>query len=270
MDTAERLKGIIKKLEGVYKITVDPKQRERVKKELARLKQELKKVEGESEEVLTEEEEVEEIKKISAEEIQEEASSIEISPEERESFPLLSKVPVEKIHPISDDPEIDMAAAYLKKFEDELWGALSDFHLKLDYNHSRERDKFYDHLENCARLLKDYINILEELSHTDSEKYKERLRLMKVKVGRAFLIAATEFMKEMNDFVNYLIKDYSNKGNIVLNPEDTIRFSKLEGEDKELDGMSVMDALKYVSQFTGEFVEKIKIPEEILSIKKNV
>ncbi len=273
MEKIEKLKDIIKKLEGVYKITIDPQQKERVKQELSNLKQQLKNLEAMPEEILTEEEDVEEVKKVADElslkEKEGEKDSSDKTPDEI-AFPLLSKISIdEKVHPASDDPEIDMAAVYLKKFEDDLWGALSDFHLKLDYNYSRERDKFYDHIENCRRLLKNYTDILDEITNTESEKYKERLRVMKVKIGRAFLITLTEFMKELNSFVNYLLTDYNSNGNIILNPDDIIKFSKLNGGNKEIDGMSVIDALKYVAQFSKEFIEKIKIPEEILSIKKN-
>jgi len=268
MNRAEQLKDIIKKLEGVFKISTDAKQKERVKKEISSLRAELKKIESKGEDILTEEESLE---KVHGEERKEEKKEKEDeNTEDEESYPLLGNNKIEKIHPLSDDYEINLAATYLKKFEDELWGVLSDFHLKLDYNHSKERDKFYNGLEGCIRLMNDYIDVLDEFSKSTSDAYKERLRLMKLKVGRAFLIELTEFMNDLHDFVSYLISDNTKGGNIILNPDEIIRFSKLEGEKKELDNIKVIESLKYVRDFTEEFMDKIKIPDEILSIKKSI
>lgn len=262
----EKLEEILKKLEGVYKTTIDPKQKERVKSEIERIKQRLQAIkEFKSEEVLLENEPTE--KKV---EIKEEKEISREATIDSNEFPILSKIKIEKLHTISDDPEINEASTYLKVFETKYWIALSDFHLKLDYYHSKERDKFYNNFENCNRLLRDYIKNLDELERASTESYKERLKMMKLKIGRAFLISLTELMKMVNLFVSSLIKDYENNGNIILNPTDIIKFSELETENKEIEGLTVIEALKKVLSFTDEFLRKIKIPEEILSIKNKI
>ena len=261
----EKLEEILKRLEGVYKTTIDPKQKERVKKEIDALKAKIKASKPlESKEVLLENESTEKVIKPEVEkENKTDAGIMSFT----EDFPILSKIKIEKIHPFSDDNEINMVVCYLREFEKNYWSALSDFHLKLDYNHSRERDKFYDQLEGCNRILRDYIKNLDEFEKAQIESYKERLKMMKLKVGRAFLIATYEFMKSLNNFINYLIQDYNNKGNIILNPDEIIKFSKLEGNNKELAGKTVIEALKQVFNFTEEFLKMIKIPDEILAIK---
>ncbi|MBN1897539.1 MAG: hypothetical protein JW827_02085 [Spirochaetes bacterium] len=259
MDKVKQLKDTIKKLEGVFKVTINNEQKKRVKKELMKLKEKLKRIPLDGH-VLTEEDNTEEVKKKKV--VPEEKKEEETDDKE---FPLLSGIKIEKVHKKSDDHEINMAFSYLKNFESELWGAMGDFHLKLDYNHSKERDKFYNHLENVERLLKEYINILNELYNASQEDYMERVKVMKVKTGRAFLVALTEFMKELSHFLQFLLDDYKDNGNIILNPDEEIKFSKLEGKNKSLEGKKIIDALHLIIQFTDEFVRKINIPEEILS-----
>ena len=257
MEERENLEAILKKLEGVYKITIDSKQKERVKKDIKKIKLRLLKYDK-YKETLQENEPIEK-EEIIIEPIKEE--------EKKEIYEILGSFEVKKVHPASKDFELDMAATYMEIFENELWAALSDYHLKLDYYYSKEREKFYDKLENCRRLLKQYIDILEEYNKTTLESYKDKLRLMITKQARAFLIESVELMRDINEFLYKLLTDYENGGNIILNPNDKIIFSSIEGK-KLLNEWRVIDGLRYILKFTEEYIKKIKIPEEIFSIKK--
>lgn len=255
----EKLNEILKKLKGVYKITNDFKQKERVKKEMKEVKMQINNLKryGE-EEVLQEDEQQEEIV----------VKIIAPSKSKKKENKILSKFPVKKIHPNCNDNEVNSAISYINVFEEELLGALSDFHLKLDYYHSRERDKFYNSFEHLKRLIKQYIDILEESSEASISSYIEKLNLMKNKQARALLIDSVKFINDISIFIEELIQDYEKKDNIVLNPEDEIVFSNIEGK-RLLNNWFIIDALRYIYDFCKEFIDSIDMPDEILSLNNS-
>ncbi|MBU1076280.1 MAG: hypothetical protein KKH98_03245 [Spirochaetes bacterium] len=251
-----KLKEIYKKLEGVYKITGDAKQKERVKKEMNDIKSQVADMEKYGkEEVLKEDEEQEEVV----------VKEVEKKESNKKENKLLSRFPVKKVHPASNDNEVNTAITYLEIFEGELWGALSDFHLKLDYYHSKERDKYFNKFEVIKRLIKQYFDVLDELSSATNETYIEKLKLMKNKQSRALLIDSVKFMNEIGLFLDKLVKDFNNKGNTILNPEDKITFSNIEGK-RLLNGWKIIDAIKYIKQYSREYIGAINLPEEILKL----
>lgn len=253
--SVDNLKDILKKLEGVYKISSDVKQKERVKLDIEKLRVQIKELEeyGE-EEVLEPEDDQEEL-----------VSEVKEKSEVEKQNTILSKFPVKKIHKISKDNEVNAAATYVDVFETELLGALSEFHLKLDYYHSKERDKYYNSFENLKRLIKQYIDILEELFHATVSAYIEKLKLMKNKHNRALLIDSVKFMNDMSTFLNKIIKDYDSKGNIILNPHEKLCFSNIEGK-KMLHQWEIIVALRYIRDFGWEFIKAINLPDEIIKI----
>ncbi len=253
----EKLLNLLKKLEGVYKITIDKEQKERVAKEIKELKEKITKIEEEEQTALP---------------ISENKNSVEIQPENiseenetDETFEILDKIKVTQIHPECTDYEINAAATYINYFENELWSVLSDFHLKLDYFYSKEREKLYNGIENSLRILKEYKDVLEEIRKAVNTEYKEKMLLMKNKLGRAFLIESSSFMKKINDFLSKILNDYQKGGNIILDPAYNIKFSHIEGK-KLLNGWNIIDAIEYICKFSDEFLRKINIPENILKM----
>ncbi len=252
----DQMNEILKKLEGVYKITVDTEQKVRVKKEINRIRGKIKDVEDFGpEEVLEADEEQEQQ---TAEPVEETSKK-----EEKREFEILSKFSIKKIHSESTNPEVNMAITYIEIFENELWGALSDFYLKLDYFHSRERDKFYNTLENVKRFIREYVNTLNEFTDTANDKYKEKLKSMRTKYSRSLLIDSVKFITDIMDFVNKLINDHESDGHIILNPDEKIMYSDIEGK-RILDKWNIIDALRYIRDFCKEFIEAINLPEEML------
>ncbi len=249
----ERLLSLLRRLEGVYKITSDASQRERVLGDIKNIKAQLEKLEEESSEETSPEEP-------HNEEILEDTNALD-------EYEIISKVEVKKIHPLSNDEEVNEAASYLDFFENELWGVLSDFHLKLDYFYSKEREKLYNGIEPSLRILKEYKEILEEIQKSINEQYKEKMILMKNKLSRAFLIESMSFMKRVNSFLENILKDYKNGGNIILEPEYTVSFPSIEGK-KMLNGKNIVEAIEYIYKFTNEFLDRINVPEDILNIHK--
>ncbi len=251
----ERLVNLLRKLEGVYKITSDAAQKERVAKEIKNLKDRI--------ENITETPENEDDSN-SSENI---SNEYDIPDDDMSEFKILSQIEVKKVHPLSNDEEVNEAASYLNFFEAELWGILSEFHLRLDYFYSKEREKLYNGIEPSLRILKEYKEILDEIKRSINNEYKEKMNLMRNKLSRAFLIESMSFMKKVNVFLSNLIKDYKNGGNIILEPEYSISFPSIEGE-KMLNGKNIIEAIEYVYDFTNEFLQRINIPEDILNIRK--
>lgn len=256
----EKLKNILKQLEGVYKVTTNPAQKSRVKEDIEKIKNQIDNIlkYGE-EEILTDTENEVEEKDV----IVEEKESTEKLIEHSQS---LSKFKTRLVHPLIKNNEINLAISYIEIFEDELWGMLSDFHLKLDFYHSREREKFYNKLENLKRIIKQYIDVLNELSNIANDHYADKLKSMKNKQERAILIEAVKFMNEMNIFLDKILKDHDNDGNILLNPTDKINFSSIEGI-KYLNNKEVLESLRFINTYCVEFVEIIQLPEEMLNLK---
>ena len=261
----EKLNDILRKLEGVSKSTLDEEQKKRVNVEINRIKNRARHIEEFGpEEVLNENEDTEEY-------VIEEIEALTQGPEKEKKeekrekkFKILSKFPIQKIHPESTDPEVNSAITYTEIFEIEFWGALSDFHLKLDYYHSKERDKFYNALENVKRFIREYVHTLNEISNAQNDPYLEKLKLMKNKHSRSLLIDSVKFITGVYEFVEELIVDYDSNGNIVTNADEKITFSSIEGK-RLLNKWTIIDSLRYIKEFCEEFIEAIPLPDEMLN-----
>ena len=253
---SEQFNEILKRLEGVYKSTVDKDQKERVKKEISKIKNKISNIEQFGpEEVLDEGQDQEEDVVTGKDD-----AAFE---EEKKEFKILSKFPVKKIHPESINPEVNMAITYIDIFESELWGALSDFHLKLDYFHSRERDKFYNALENVKRFISEYANTLNEFNDSVNKKYLEKLKSMRSKYSRSLLVDSVKLIMNIKEFIEKILSDYESGGHIIMNPDDEIAYSDIE-EKKILNNWKIIDALRYIREFSEEFLGAINLPEEML------
>ncbi|MDD5067566.1 MAG: hypothetical protein PHF84_11030 [bacterium] len=260
----DKLNSILLQLEGVYKVTLDSKQKERVRKDIDKVKKQIEHEMKYGEKNVLKENEPEagvEVKTEGSPPANETDRLIQQSA-------VLSKFPITNIHPLLINEEINAAIFYLQIFENELWGPLSDFHLKLDYFYSHEREKFYNKSEVVKRLIKQYFDVLDELSNLEiNNVYSEKLKIMKNKQERVILIEGVKFISEIDIFIEQLINDYEGSQNTILNPNDAINFSDIEGK-RFLDGWVVIEALRFISKFCKEFMEIIKIPEEILRFEK--
>jgi len=253
----EQLDNVLKKLEGVYKSTVDAKQKQRVKIEISKIKGQMNDIKQFGPEEVLEEDEEQEKRVVIREE--------DVSEKEKKEFKILPEFPIKRVHPMSTDPEVNAAITYINVFESELWGALSDFHLKLDYFHSRERDKFYNTFGNVKRFITEYVHTLDEFDGSSNTFYVEKLKLMKNKHSRSLLVDSVKFVVGINEFIAKLVKDYESNGNIIINADEKISFSNIEG-NKLFNKWTIIDALRYIRDFCEEFLEAIKLPDEMLNI----
>ena len=114
----EKLKAL-SQLEGVYRTTSDPAQKKRVAKEIQKVKRVISVLE--------------ESLRIAGHSL----GKMGKKDGERDYKPgLLARIPVVKYREDSKDREIDVITSYMRFFENECLPMLSEYYIKLDYNHS--------------------------------------------------------------------------------------------------------------------------------------
>lgn len=255
----EKIKKVIKQLEGVYKISSSEEQKHRIETELKKLHFDLKKAEAEVKEgIVTESKETEEEELDETRNIELDAVTVQEG-----NTTLLDEIEIKTIHKNSNDEELNRLSTYIDEFEHEYWAVLSDYHLNLDFNTSMERDTFYGKLEGCKRSIKAYQKTLDEYDRENlSKEYIQQLNNMKTKQRMTLIVDVNEFFREVEIFVSRLIEDYKNSGNIVLNPLQKLTFSKLEGK-KKVSGKKVIEGLEQVYNYTNEVINFSNLPKFI-------
>jgi hypothetical protein len=268
-DRKEELQNIIRQLEGVYKTSRDQGQKNRVYDQLKEIKRELQ--------TLLESSQAEGKGTDEAPSSETPDSSLE-QPADRpkqapptggngstpgaasaQQYRLIHSLRIDPIHPLADNDEVNFLAAAMKEFEDEYWGALSDYHLTLEYAQSNKRDSFLTMLENNKRHFKEYIKILEEVEHQPREEFKKQLQNMALKQERHVIMETTNFFNQLQEFLENLLADNENHGNMILNPDEVLKFNKLYGE-KKLSGMKVIDGVKESLEFLDESTKYLHLP----------
>lgn len=243
---------IIKQLEGVYKTTKDEEQRKRVGRRIVQLKRnlEMPDIDTPFSAKTTNKENSDKPKVI--EETKKETTPTEIentdSISEYESLHDLQVVP---IHNLSKNRDVNFFAAVLKEFEDEFWPALSEYHFKLDYNHSKKRDVFFDKLEISKITLKELLKVFDQLEHSLNAAHEEQLNVMCKKQEREFIMKMVDFLSELKKFLKIILDNHDEGGNVIVEPDHVIKFGKLYG-DKKLSNFTVLSAAKAIYQFVQD------------------
>jgi len=265
--TKEDIEMILKKLEGVYKTTSNPVQRERVFKEICEVKKILESIpedgiisDKDSEVIINLEENFPNVsQEVSNSEENKSEENKETTEQTTKKYETIADVKIKPLHPLCNNDDVNFLATMFNEFEDEYWGAISDYHLDLDYNHSNKRDTFFNKLENNKRLIKELIKIYEQMEHTTRQEFKAQLQSMANKQERTFIIEAVNYFYALRDFLILLVENYDSNGNIILNADDIIKFEKLYGE-KKLSGLKVIDAVKRTLLFLNEVLDFINLP----------
>jgi hypothetical protein len=274
--TRADLEDALKKLDGVYKTTSNAAQRERVFRQIRELKRLIESVTDGAEIPENDQEIIVDLGEPAAPSL---ASASEpagpsaqtpadASPspaptpppvKESSKYTTLAGIDIKPIHPLCNNDDANFLATMFAEFEDEHWGAISDYHLKLDYNHSNKRDAFFDKLENNKRLLKELVKIYEQMEHTSRSEFKAQLLSMATKQERNFIVEGVTYFYGLQEFLNLLTSDYDNHGNIILNSDEEVKFGKLYG-NKKLSGMTVIQAVKRTEQFLNELLDFLNLP----------
>jgi hypothetical protein len=250
-DQLDKMSMVISQLEGVLKTTRNGEQKSRVQKQLREIRA-LYQQAAEGQELPASR-----LSKLGAAKGEPEAADVAVT-----TVPsVLDSVEVRAIIPECDDAEINRVHSYLVYFENEFWATMSDYHLKLDYNHSFTRDGFFNLLEGCKRSLKNYCDVLlETLRGGTNREYAEQLKNMHTRMRRGYLMEVNRFLKRIQEFSTELVNDHESGGNMILNPHDVLTFDRLEGR-RSLEGVKIIDGIRMMREFTQDFLSFLSLPE---------
>lgn len=248
-----KIEGMKRQLEMVYKTSANTQQRKRVSLQLGRLQKDLKLLDEDAfgnadvKRYLTDEE----LDRATVGDEQSDAATMEI----------LSNIEIEQASPNCRQEEVNAISTYLHHFDREYWGVMSNSQLKLDFNYSQKRDSFFTKMNQLQIALKNYLAVLDDLAgNIIGQQQEQRLKQMKSRQYMDFIVKAGDFVTSLKEFVLFLLDEYRDGGNVVLNPEHVIQFDDLYGS-KRLNGMRLMDALEEMRLFLEEFEQYLNIPE---------
>ena len=234
---------VLKQLEGVYNTSGDMLQKKRVLKEIKEVKQTIEKIKGRIiilgiENDLLEEE--------------------NINNPGLDS--VLNVVQIAKYREDSRDREIDAVTSYMEFFERNYLSILSEYHIKLDFNHSIKRDVFYPRFMEIKKILKEYdyeLDVLNREEYNNIAFYRDKSIIHKIK--HRYLLSLDRFFKDIRTFLNVLVDDFNKGGIVILHPQDFLSFSEFE-KDRRLEGCTVIDVIKQMYLFADEFTRFLGLP----------
>jgi hypothetical protein len=250
MESRERIKSeleskerILKQLEGVYRTSHNSFQRKRVLKEIEAVKELIKNLKGKLI-----------IRSFENDLVEEEEEEIHQNPS------ILRFIEIPPYRSDSKDKEIDAIISYINFFEDNYLPTLSEYYIKLDFNHSIKRDMFYPRFMEIKKILKEYnyeLDILNREEFNSIAFYRDKSVIHKIR--HRYLIALDKYFKDLRNFLEVLIDDFKTRGNIILNPYDVLSLSEFE-TNRKLDRYTVIDSLVEIYRFTIEFIRYLGMP----------
>lgn len=238
----EKLK-ILSQLEGVYKTTSDPAQKKRVAKEIQKVRRVVS--------VLQESLRLADQKFYLKKEREEKKNT---------KTALLASIPVVKYRDDSKDREIDVITSYMRFFENECLPMLSEYYIKLDYNHSMTRDTFYPRYMEIKKILEEYdyeLDIFTREEYHNIAFYKDKSVLLKIKYRLMRELA--EYFRDLANFLKHLLDDIKKNGTIVLNPDEIVEISPYI-KYKHFNRYCVRNVIEEIYLFCEEFLGYLRVP----------
>jgi len=159
------------------------------------------------------------------------------------------------------DTEVYYLSHYLDFFDRELLSIFSERQLRLDFQHSLERDSFYHRVQEIRRKVDDFkheLGRIHEGDHSRMEQIEMRKRSMKMK--RVLTVETSKVLKAVLNFAETLLEDIADEGLICLNGEEPLYFEEIEGR-RYLEGKTVQEALTIIHEFCREVLDYLNIPE---------
>jgi hypothetical protein len=132
--------------------------------------------------------------------------------------------------------------------------------LRLDFQHSLERDSYYSRFQELSRKLEDILLEIERSENAVRAEEKLDLRKRIARMSRVLSVEADKYFKAVIRFVTVLIEDLDQGGVKCLNGDEPIEFDKIEGE-RYLEGETVYNALVKSREFSTELLNFLDVPE---------
>jgi hypothetical protein len=234
---------ILKQLEGVLRTSSDPDQKRRVAREIKELRRSISNLQS----ILS----VQKKYGLSEEYLESETE---------EMFKILNRIRVTKVVEDSRDSEMDAIISYVGFFENNYLPLLSEYYVKVDYNHSMKRDTFYPRYMEMKKIMKEYgyeVEVQSREEYNTIAVFKDKSIVYKLR--QQYLMALDRYFKDLKVFIEELVEDHSTGGSIVLNPLDFVNMTEFE-VDRKLDGYTVVSALVELQTFCDEIVRFLAIP----------
>jgi hypothetical protein len=131
----------------------------------------------------------------------------------------------------------------------------------LDFQHSLERDAFFQRFQDVLKKLQDLqeeLEIVESHRTGQSDVGERKKRILRMK--RALTIEANRLFYAIVRFAQELIRDIEEEGLKCLNGNETIRFDEFEGK-RYLEGKKISESLELMRDFSLEVIEYLNIPD---------
>lgn len=258
-EEAEKLLRFMKQMEGIIRTTPNAEQKARVSREMAKYRERLAALAPGKD-----------LSRISVDQVREELGLGEAPAEAApaaspagkavNSYSVLAKFPIQKASPNSTDPDINLLATIWHVIADEYWPALSEQHCKLDFSHSAEREALRAALENINRNLKVLTETVEEYSGAEKPDFREQLLKMKNRQTRAFIFDSNEALKKLRDFLTKLNLDITERGGVIMNKTDRLKFNARFEKATVLENRTVAEGLQEFLQVINDAIEKLNLP----------
>ncbi len=156
--------------------------------------------------------------------------------------------------------EIEKLGLYLRFFDQEFLRIFSGRRLRLDFQHSLERDGYYSRFQELARKLEDIVQEIGRSNFATRAKKELDLRMRISRMNRALSVEADKYFNAVVRFVADLVEDLDSGGVKCLNGDEHIHFDKIEGK-RFLEGETVHDALVKSREFSFEMLKFLNVPE---------
>ncbi len=240
----EKKEVVLKQLEGVYKTSSNTIQKKRVADEIRSLKRQINKL----------------LEMIGELKVSRDVHHIETSSHNSDDYSILQKITVSAHRKDHHDREMDTLISYMNFFEENYLPILSEYYIKLDFNHSMRRDTYYIRFMDIKKILKEYDY---ELDIFMDEKYNtiaiHRDKTIIHKIRHQYMLAMDNFFKDLRDFLKTIIDEYKSGGNIILNPDDRIDLNEFK-KNGVLNGYTVLKAVEEIYKFSDEIIRFLSIP----------
>jgi hypothetical protein len=172
----------------------------------------------------------------------------------------MTRIKIERASPHCEDHEINLISSIVQEFEKRYWNIISERHTKLEYSHNMERDTFFTKIEELKRNLKQIVEYIEDTFQSKSPDHAVKLRTMRAKQERQLFREYHSFFEEFRDFLERLLEDLERQGNLVLNPDDPLEFSRLDDVPIVFRGKTTREALQILFEFVDEALLAIRMP----------
>ncbi len=159
------------------------------------------------------------------------------------------------------DPEMNKLNLYLDFFDREFLMIFSERKMRLDFQHSLERDSYYHRFQGTLRKMRDFRDELEQIKETEEragEKGERKKRILRMK--RVLTIEADRLFDSVVRFTGELVMDIENDGLKCLNGNDSVYLDDVEGK-KYLEGRKLNEALQSIREFSQEVIEFLNVPD---------